>query len=259
MNLKKGFTLIELLVVIAIIAILAAILFPVFANAREKARQSSCLSNTKQLSMAINLYSDDYDESLPSVDLYNYKEAVIVAEDGSKNFNPILMCKDYIKNTQISMCPSDNSKWKRAKIEGTDTKAGNSYCYNMGMVNVADVGIMSVSLVSLNSIKKPSQFILMVDGDAVADCLTHYPGSAALRHIGGFNVGFADGHSKYYKAENDANGNPIKRPWPNSVNKNISNFSEYPLKVHADCKDENACDKDDCRECALITLGMSLM
>jgi len=62
---KKGFTLIELLVVIAIIAILAAILFPVFAQAREKARQTSCLSNCKQIGTALQLYTDDYDETLP--------------------------------------------------------------------------------------------------------------------------------------------------------------------------------------------------
>jgi len=62
---RNGFTLIELLVVIAIIAILAAILFPVFARAREKARQTSCLSNLKQLSLAILMYAEDYDETLP--------------------------------------------------------------------------------------------------------------------------------------------------------------------------------------------------
>ncbi|MCX7597678.1 MAG: DUF1559 domain-containing protein, partial [Armatimonadetes bacterium] len=62
---KKGFTLIELLVVIAIIAILAAILFPVFARAREKARQASCTSNLKQIAMAHLMYAQDYDEMLP--------------------------------------------------------------------------------------------------------------------------------------------------------------------------------------------------
>ena len=61
----QGFTLIELLVVIAIIAILAAILFPVFAQAREKARASSCLSNTKQMGLAIQMYTQDYDETFP--------------------------------------------------------------------------------------------------------------------------------------------------------------------------------------------------
>src|SRR5687767_7261208 len=62
---RRGFTLIELLVVIAIIAILAAILFPVFAQAREKARAISCLSNTKQLALAVQMYVQDYDEVLP--------------------------------------------------------------------------------------------------------------------------------------------------------------------------------------------------
>ena len=62
---RKGFTLIELLVVIAIIAILAAILFPVFAKAREKARTSSCQSNLKQIGLAITQYVQDYDETLP--------------------------------------------------------------------------------------------------------------------------------------------------------------------------------------------------
>ena len=63
---RRGFTLIELLVVIAIIAILAAILFPVFARAREKARQSSCLSNVKQLALGTMMYCQDYDERLPA-------------------------------------------------------------------------------------------------------------------------------------------------------------------------------------------------
>src|SRR5204863_4740415 len=70
---RRGFTLIELLVVIAIIAILAAILFPVFAQAREKARSAQCLSNLKQVAMATRMYSQDYDEVLVPLYLYNSK------------------------------------------------------------------------------------------------------------------------------------------------------------------------------------------
>src|SRR5215216_4432933 len=70
---RRGFTLIELLVVIAIIAILAAILFPVFARARENARRTSCLSNLKQLSLGIMQYTQDYDERLPQA-MYDTKE-----------------------------------------------------------------------------------------------------------------------------------------------------------------------------------------
>ncbi|HEV2472758.1 MAG TPA: prepilin-type N-terminal cleavage/methylation domain-containing protein, partial [Chthonomonadales bacterium] len=66
MKLRRGFTLIELLVVIAIIAILAAILFPVFAQAREKARAISCLSNEKELGLSVLMYVQDYDENFPS-------------------------------------------------------------------------------------------------------------------------------------------------------------------------------------------------
>ncbi len=71
---RRGFTLIELLVVIAIIAILAAILFPVFSRAREKARQTSCLSNVKQLALASRMYIDDWDEAWPAFDAVNWDE-----------------------------------------------------------------------------------------------------------------------------------------------------------------------------------------
>src|ERR1700743_3800079 len=89
-----GFTLIELLVVIAIIAILAAILFPVFAKAREKARQTACLSNCKQMSLGIQQYTQDYDETLPWA-----QQAV----GGAWN----LLIYPYVKNDQVFQCPSD--------------------------------------------------------------------------------------------------------------------------------------------------------
>jgi prepilin-type N-terminal cleavage/methylation domain-containing protein/prepilin-type processing-associated H-X9-DG protein len=107
---RSGFTLIELLVVIAIIAILAAILFPVFAQAREKARTISCVSNSKQLGTAIGMYVQDYDETYPQC--YYYKNNTATTNGSSSggyvtwtvNINP------YIKNAQLFVCPSDVNK-----------------------------------------------------------------------------------------------------------------------------------------------------
>ena len=104
---NRGFTLIELLVVIAIIAILAAILFPVFAKAREKARQASCLSNMKQLGLAAMMYVQDYDEKF-----FNRFQPIVVYPQPA---NAIVWCPypnttslldPYVKNQQIGICPS---------------------------------------------------------------------------------------------------------------------------------------------------------
>ena len=94
---RKGFTLIELLVVIAIIAILAAILFPVFAQAREKGRQASCLSNMKQLGTSISMYAQDYDEVFPPGVESNWSFATWIRTT-----------QPYVKNIQVYRCPSDS-------------------------------------------------------------------------------------------------------------------------------------------------------
>ena len=95
---KRGFTLIELLVVIAIIAILAAILFPVFARAREKARQASCASNLKQYGLAFLMYAQDYDERLP-----RYRQGTSSPSCGVSWQDQV---EPYIRNRQIVVCPS---------------------------------------------------------------------------------------------------------------------------------------------------------
>lgn len=109
-RLRHGFTLIELLVVIAIIAILAAILFPVFAQAREKARAASCLSNLKQIGLGIMMYVQDYDETYPTA--YQYKNNTATTNGGSAGgyIHYSAMIQPYIKNTNIWVCPSDANR-----------------------------------------------------------------------------------------------------------------------------------------------------
>jgi prepilin-type N-terminal cleavage/methylation domain-containing protein/prepilin-type processing-associated H-X9-DG protein len=110
---RSAFTLIELLVVIAIIAILAAILFPVFAQAREKARQTSCLSNLKQLGTGLTMYLQDYDEAFPFGDgtVTGFDTPPVVNMPDGRRIETFihwpLILFPYVKNRQIFACPSD--------------------------------------------------------------------------------------------------------------------------------------------------------
>src|SRR5262249_9178713 len=101
---SQGFTLIELLVVIAIIAILAAILFPVFAQARDKARQSTCLSNTRQMGLALSMYVQDYDETYPW--------AIGLPADTNPAWGGLI--SPYVKNLAVFQCPSQGDVWDKS-------------------------------------------------------------------------------------------------------------------------------------------------
>jgi prepilin-type N-terminal cleavage/methylation domain-containing protein/prepilin-type processing-associated H-X9-DG protein len=135
-NTRKGFTLIELLVVIAIIAILAAILFPVFAKVREKARQTSCLSNEKQLGLGIIQYVQDYDEKEPNGTTVNGTNPY---NDGQGWVGQIYQ---YVKSTGVVKCPDDSTATTTGNetsifpSEGTDYPV--SYAFNENLAGASD-------------------------------------------------------------------------------------------------------------------------
>ncbi|MHB8997476.1 MAG: DUF1559 family PulG-like putative transporter [Armatimonadota bacterium] len=200
---RRGFTLIELLVVIAIIAILAAILFPVFAKAREKARQSSCLSNVKQLGLAVLAYAQDYDENLPAL----YRGTA-----GNFQVWP-MQIQPYIKSVQLFMCPSNKfdhcttaGAWAYVQWHDNFPISYAWSTWNGGGTAASGpwVGYRSCNGQSLGSVNRPSECIILGDS---AQCYQMYWTSANYvdtfntstrrPHNGGANFTFVDGHSKW--------------------------------------------------------------
>ncbi len=198
---KRGFTLIELLVVIAIIAILAAILFPVFARAREKARQASCQSNLKQLALAFHSYVQDYDER------------VFGARLNVRGWTGAL--EPYIKNVQIFECPSWQGtggwitrgascggcgNWTQVYWGGYAfanqapySSPGPPYANNRGCVNY-------YSSVKLAAYEYPAQQLLLFDATCPHGTDTNNWGlHQHRRHNDMYNAAFMDGHVKALK------------------------------------------------------------
>jgi prepilin-type N-terminal cleavage/methylation domain-containing protein/prepilin-type processing-associated H-X9-DG protein len=206
-SVSAGFTLIELLVVIAIIAILAAILFPVFSRAREKARQASCQSNLKQLSLGVLMYIQDYDETYPPF-------AYIA---GGVPYTAFDMVLPYIKNRQILLCPDD----KQGRVIGGPASfipsppapacsyAANfadAYIFTSGIDTAPPMyvfgdpggilsgGAMFPAVIGEGDMEYPSQTTVLWDGIATT---TAFPIlEPAPVHNGVFNVAFCDGHVK---------------------------------------------------------------
>ncbi|MEN6304529.1 MAG: prepilin-type N-terminal cleavage/methylation domain-containing protein [Armatimonadia bacterium] len=181
---RAGFTLIELLVVIAIIAILAAILFPVFAKAREKARQSSCLSNVKQAAMATLQYVQDYDETLPV--------AIGGRPDWSLFWTTVELIQPYMKSRQLIFCPSDPT----GSVNFTSfTGLGRySYVWNRAAFAYMVPGLPAGAVRSLADLPLPSETTCFFDGKMVGMALWADP-----RHNDGVNVSFFDGHAKWHQ------------------------------------------------------------
>jgi prepilin-type N-terminal cleavage/methylation domain-containing protein/prepilin-type processing-associated H-X9-DG protein len=150
-TLPSGFTLIELLVVIAIISVLAAILFPVFSQAREKARQTACLSNLKQIGTAVSLYIQDYDESFPGVrgDLQ---------PDGSYP-STVGMLQPYIRNADIWQCPSHDGV---SPLGPQFFSYGYSYYY-LGSPSNDDWGANVAGGIAMAAVTRPSQTVCMAE------------------------------------------------------------------------------------------------
>ena len=190
---RNAFTLIELLVVIAIIAILAAILFPVFARARENARRSSCSSNLKQIGLGILQYTQDYDEKYPN-------QVISATPANNLHFGYIL--QPYLKSKQIFLCPSAAGSTSDIKNPyPADTKdhiwtadattPGGAFSGSYGM-NTPVEGISQAQV--LNVVRTPMFF----DGAWPEASGSADPGIInARRHFDGSNLCYVDGHVKF--------------------------------------------------------------
>jgi prepilin-type N-terminal cleavage/methylation domain-containing protein/prepilin-type processing-associated H-X9-DG protein len=221
---KSGFTLIELLVVIAIIAILAAILFPVFARARENARRASCQSNLKQLGLGLMQYTQDYDERLPNNSNWNGSTVTMNWSD---------MLDPYLKSDQILRCPSATSSTTYDTVAGRKSNyvinnlySNGQHCAvgcllesNPGPAKISTIEDTASTVFSMDGYEpggnpKIGQFVtsdwqaasvitITLDTSVSPPVIKDpQPQSQIVgRHFEGTNVAFFDGHVKWLKLD----------------------------------------------------------
>jgi prepilin-type N-terminal cleavage/methylation domain-containing protein/prepilin-type processing-associated H-X9-DG protein len=223
-RLTRAFTLIELLVVIAIIAILAAILFPVFDNAREKARETACINNLKQIGLAVRMYVQDYDETFPIFHAYNFTPAP--GQPGHKGVEDEL--EPYTKSKDLFRCPDDSgSPFQKGETPNAETYRdayGSSYRFSASCFTIvfgADGSYQNNAPMTAASgyaertvadadYAFPAETRIMRDEMLSFFSPKNDPGGSKYGYSGGYygawhpNGGglvFADGHAKFYASE----------------------------------------------------------
>jgi prepilin-type N-terminal cleavage/methylation domain-containing protein/prepilin-type processing-associated H-X9-DG protein len=216
---RSGFTLIELLVVIAIIAILAAILFPVFAAAREKARATSCMNNEKQIGLALNTYLSDWDDTFPFSRFPNTPGGQDIPTPAKWNWRRAL--GTLLPGKAVWQCPSNDYAWQGNGDESNgfypnpSDKIPNSYAYNGGFFQETAPIFTGVDSIArprdLAEIKAPSGLLCIIEtrqvwpdfytqGDAFG--WTVETGKSVYQtHQHRINFVFADTHAKSLKLE----------------------------------------------------------
>lgn len=217
MRSKKGFTLIELLVVIAIIAILAAILFPVFTTVKEKGRQTACLNNQKQLGSALMIYAGDNNEMLPVAHWYS--------SDYSQYISWYNRIARIVRNTNVYICPTIGKQQKyQAQYPNV---IPSSYGCNYWLMATDATG-RSIFTRGITSMRTPTRTILVAEHSK--DCGEVYTTpsnttkqnwaswAAACKvsnhHMNGSNFIFCDGHATYKKEGWESTGKPdVVCPW----------------------------------------------
>jgi prepilin-type N-terminal cleavage/methylation domain-containing protein/prepilin-type processing-associated H-X9-DG protein len=212
---QSGFTLIELLVVIAIIAILAAILFPVFAQARESARQTSCLSNMKQIGLAMTMYAQDYDERFPPERILNATPNTCpeCCDPKSKIFGWRMATLPYIKNYALWQCLSNPNRGLPTEEE--DKQLMVSYGSN-GVLNSfygVDTATGLNTGIPMASLQYPAEFVMVLESTSACANLGDWSAWKSVGSCGeqAFNLhrgkggimnwAFFDGHAKAVKLD----------------------------------------------------------